>query len=146
MISLKPITLNNINDFKGTSYDKISFEQKLGMIQQSIKKTYNNFYFEFLTVYKNDTIIGFMSLYAHSKHIISCAPEIKEEFKNKGFGFSAETSALKYAKEKGYTIAFASVEDNNKASIALHEKLGFEMAKQYSNKKGKTMRFYIKAL
>lgn len=87
-----------------------------------------------------------MSLYAHSKHIISCAPEIKEEFKNKGFGFSAETSALKYAKEKGYTIAFASVEDNNKASIALHEKLGFEMAKQYSNKKGKTMRFYIKAL
>ena len=59
MISLKPITLNNINDFKGTSYDKMSFEQKLGMIQQSIKKTYNNFYFEFLTVYKNDTIIRF---------------------------------------------------------------------------------------
>ena len=87
-----------------------------------------------------------MNLFAHSHHIISCGPEIKEGFKKKGFGFLAETMALEYAKKKGYTIAVGGVDDNNVASIALHEKLGFEMDRKYLNRKGRTIRIYIKAL
>lgn len=146
MIYLKPITQDNINDFLGTSYDAMSFEQKQNMIDESINKIHNGFYFEFLVVYENDVVIGFMNLYAHSKHIISCGPTIKEEYKNKGFGFSAETMALKYAKGKGYTIAVGDVDEGNAASIALHEKLGFEMDRKYVNKQGRTIRLYIKAL
>lgn len=116
------------------------------MIKKSIEKVHNGFYFEFLVVYQDDTMIGFMNLYAHSKHIISCGPEIKEPYKRKCYGFQAETMALEYAKEKGYTIAVGGVDDNNIASIALHEKLGFEMDRKYTNKQGRTIRIYIKSL
>ncbi len=146
MIHLKPITLDNIGDLKGTSYDCMSFEQKQNMIEESINKIHNEQYFEFLTVYEDDAVIGFMNLFAHSKHIISCGPEIKAEFQKKGFGFSAETMALEYAKNKGYTIAVGGVDENNTASIALHEKLGFELDRKYLNRQGRTIRVYIKAL
>lgn len=146
MIQLKPITYDNINDFKGTDYDTMSFEQRQNMIEESINKIHNGVYFEFLVVYNNHTVIGFMNLYAHSTHIISCAPTIRESFKRNGFGLLAETMALEYAKEKGYTIAVGGVDDNNVASIALHEKLGFEMDRKYLNEQGRTIRIYIKAL
>ncbi len=146
MIHLKPITLDNISDLKGTSYDPMSFEQKQNMIEESINKIHNERYFEFLVVYDGDTVIGFMNLFAHSKHIISCGPEIKVEFQKKGFGFLAETKALEYAKNKGYTIAVGGVDENNTASIALHEKLGFELDRKYLNRQGRTIRVYIKAL
>lgn len=146
MIYLKPITHNNINDFAGTSYDAMSFEERQNMIDESINKIHDKSYFEFLVAYENDTVIGFMNLYAHSEHIISCGPAIKEQFQNKGFGFYTETMALKYAKDRGYTIAVASVDENNKSSIALHEKLGFELDGNYFNRQGRNMRLYIKAL
>ncbi len=116
------------------------------MINESINKIHDKSYFEFLVAYENDTVIGFMNLYAHSEHIISCGPAIKEQFQNRGFGFSAETKALEYAKDRGYTIAVASVDENNIASIILHEKLGFELDRNYFNRQGRNMRLYIKAL
>ncbi|MBR4100174.1 MAG: GNAT family N-acetyltransferase [Clostridia bacterium] len=146
MIHLKPINIDNINDFIGTSYDKMTFEEKQNMILESINKSHNNQYFEFLVVYKNDIVIGFMNLFAHSKHIISCGPTIKDGFQGKGFGFEAETLALKYSREKGFTIAVSGVDENNVASIKLHEKLGFELDRKYSNKQGRTIRLYIKSI
>lgn len=146
MIYLKPITLDNINDFKNTAYDNMTLEQKEEMIIESINKIHNNMYFEFLVVYKNDIVIGFMNLFARSKHIISCGPTIKDAFKCKGFGFEAEQLALKYAKDKGFNIAVGGVDDNNIASVRLHEKLGFELERKYHNKNGRTIRLYIKAI
>ncbi|MBO5128518.1 MAG: GNAT family N-acetyltransferase [Clostridia bacterium] len=146
MISLKPITHQNIDDFDGTEYETMTSEQRRTLIEESIGKTHNGAYFEFLVVYREHTVIGFMNLYAHSAHIISCGPTIKEPYRKNGFGCLAETMALEYAKEKGYTIAVGGVEDTNAASIALHEKLGFELDRTFSNKRGKTIRLYIKAL
>lgn len=54
--------------------------------------------------------------------------------------------ALEYAKGKGYTVAVGDVRDDNTASIALHEKLGFEMDRKYVNKQGRAVRVHIKAL
>ena len=146
MIYLKPITYDNINDFAGTSYDTMSFEQKHHMIRESVNKIHDESYFEFLVIYEDNTVIGFMNLYAHSEHIISCGPTIKEKFQNRGYGFSAETKALEYAKDRGYTIAVAGVDENNKSSIALHEKLGFELERKYLGREDRTIRLYIKAL
>lgn len=146
MIQLKPITYDNINDFDGTQYAAMSFEERKILIDESINKIHNGAYFEFLVIYNDDTVIGFMNLFAHSNHIISCGPEIRECFKRQGFGYLAEAMALEYAKEKGYTAAVGDVRDDNTASIALHEKLGFEMDRKYVNKQGRTVRVYIKAL
>lgn len=146
MIYLKPITYDNINDFTGTSYDTMSLEQKQNMIHESINKIHDNSYFEFLVAYDDNTVIGFMNLYAHSTHIISCGPAIKKEFQNRGYGFSVETKALEYAKDRGYTIAVAGVDENNTASIALHEKLGFELERKYFGREDRIIRLYMKAL
>ena len=146
MICLKPITYDNITDFDGTDYASMSYEERKQLIEESIQKTHNGAYFEFLVVYYGDTVVGFMNLFAHSPHIISCGPAIKEDFRKKGFGFLAETLALEYAKNMGFTIAVGGVHDHNTASIALHEKLGFEMDRKYVNTQGRTIRIYIKAL
>ncbi len=146
MIYLKPITLDNINDFNNTSYNNMTPQQKEEMITESTNKIHNNMYFEFLVVYKDEVVIGFMNLFAHSEHIISCGPTIKDQFKRKGYAFKAEKLALKYAKEKGFTIAVGGVDDDNIASIRLHEKLGFELDRKYLNPKGRTIRLYIKVI
>ena len=146
MISLKPITYDNIHDFDGTNYASMSFEEKQQLIDESMNKTHNGSYFEFLVVSYNNTVVGFMNLFAHSAHIISCGPEIKKDFQRKGLGFLAESMALEYAKNIGFTIAVGGVDDHNAASIALHEKLGFELDRKYKNNNGRTIRVYIKAL
>ena len=146
MLHLKPITYDNICDFDGTEYENMPPEERRRMIAESMNRMHNGAYFEFLVVYREDTVVGFMNLYAHSAHIISCGPTIKEAFRGRGFGYLAESMALDYAKEKGYTVAVGGVDDTNAASIALHEKLGFEQDRTYENKKGRTIRLYIKAL
>ena len=146
MIHLKPIGIENINDFAGTSYDKMSIKEKTDMISESISKKHSNQYFEFLVVYDNDAVVGFINLYAHSEHAISCAPEIKAEFQGKGFGYLAVTLALKYASEKGYTKAVADIEEKNTASITLHNKLGFKLERRYLSKNNRMFSFYTKQL
>ena len=146
MIILKPITYDNLHDFDGTEYGSMPLEERKRLIDESINQNHNGSYFEFLVVYQDDTVFGFMNLFAHSAHIISCGPEIKEAFRKKGLGFLAEAMALDYAKKNGYTIAVGGVDDHNTASIALHEKLGFEMDRKYQNKQGRWIRLYIKAL
>lgn len=145
MITLKPITAGQINIFDGSSYEVMSDNEKSRMIAESNALLHNGNYFELLVVYSDNTVIGFMNLYAHSAHIISCGPEIKPEFQRKGYAFKAEKAALDYAKEKGFRIAVGYVNENNIASQKLHEKLGFELDNTYVKKNG-TARLYIKAL
>ena len=146
MITLKPITIEQINNFDGSSYCVMSDNEKIKMIAESNDLLHNGNYFELLVVYLDNKIIGFMNLYAHSAHIISCGPEIKPEFQRKGYGFEAEKAALDYAKRKGFRIAVGYVDVNNIASQKLHEKLGFELNNTYVNKKSRKTNVYIKAL
>ena len=146
MIYLKPINFSNINSFSDTVYNDIPFHQKQEMILESMNKIHNNSYFEILVVYNDNSVVGFMNLYAHSKHIISCGPAIKSHLQRQGFGFKGETLALNYAKEKGFTIAVGDVFEKNIASIALHEKLGFEQEIKYIDEQNRIMRLYVKSL
>ena len=57
MMHLKPISLENVNDFAGTTYDKMSVKEKMDMISESMSKKHNNRYFEFLLVYEHDTVV-----------------------------------------------------------------------------------------
>lgn len=146
MIRLAPISEENIRDFAGTSYQSMSTDEKLHMIRESMRREHEGAYFELLAVWDDDQIVGFMSLYAHSAHIISISPEIKENRRMKGYAYLGEIQALQYAKDAGYTIAVAGVRKENPASIALHRKLGFEEGAQCLSKKGNEIRIFIKAL
>jgi len=116
------------------------------MISGSLSKTYNGRYYEFFLVLDGETVVGVMNVSAHSDHIISCGPEIKPEFRQKGYAFEAESMVLDMAKSKGFTIAVGGVQETNAASRALHEKLGFEHDRTYTNKRGYNICLYIKSL
>ena len=87
-----------------------------------------------------------VSLYQHTKNIISCGPEVFEEYRKRGYGSLAVCKALDIAKNMGYKIAVAQIKKDNLASIMLHEKLGFEKDHEYINKRGNTVCFYIKSI
>ena len=146
MICLQPVTVENLGDFAGTSYDDMSREEKLAMIGESLRREHEGSYFELLAVCDGDRIVGFMNLCAHSAHIISISPEIKRELRARGYAFLGETQALRYAAERGYTIAVAGVREDNAASLALHRKLGFEEGAQVLSRTGKPLRFCVRTL
>lgn len=50
------------------------------------------------------------------------------------------------AEDKGFSVATGAVSQDNVASHALHRKLGFETDGVYTNKQGKQITLYIKAL
>lgn len=146
MIELYPVSETNVSDFADTSYFEMTEEERLGMIRESKQQEHEGSYFEILAVRDEDHIVGFMSLFAHSEHVISISPEIRRSFLKRGYGFLAEREALRYAKELGYTTAVASVRKDNPASIALHKKLGFEEREERLSRNGKQIYVYIKNL
>lgn len=146
MLWLQPASQENAGELLDTSYEKMSFAQKQKMLKESQKQAHQGLYFELLAVYRDGHVIGWLNLFAHTEHIISCCPEIKESFRRQGAGTEAEALALAYAKRRGYAIAAGSVNARNEASVALHEKLGFEAYRTYINPHGEKMIFYIKTL
>lgn len=146
MICLVPISFENIPDFEDTSYAAMSAEDKRRMVQESCDKRHNGAYFEILSVSDDGQVVGFMNLFAHSEHTISIGPEIKERFRGQGYGCRGEMLALQYAKQSGYLSAVANVREDNAASIALHEKLGFSLEDRCTGKHGCFVRIYRKTL
>lgn len=146
MLVLVPISIESIPDFEDTSYSAMTDEDKRRMVQESRAKRHDGAYFEMLSVLDGDKAVGFMNLYARSANRISIGPEIKKRYQRQGYGCQAETLALQYAKQLGYTEAVAEVREENAASIALHEKLGFLLTGLCCNKHGNTVRLYRKSV
>ena len=146
MICLRPVSEADIDSFAGTEYENMSPDDKLCMIRESISKSHEGRYFELMTVCDDDRIVGFMNLYARSEHVISIGPSVKQEYRRKGYGCRGEMLALQYARTLGYTLASGRVKETILPSIALHEKLGFEIGSECFNKRGEPVRVYIKIL
>ena len=146
MITIRPIKYADAPALDSTEYGSMSAEERHRMISESLEKTHNGRYFELFTVCVESTIVGFMNAYAHSEHIISIGPEIMSKFKRLGYAYEAESMVLELMKEKGYLVATGAVKQDNVASHALHRKLGFEVDVVYTNKQGKQITLYIKAL
>lgn len=146
MLILSPIEECDRNALQGTSYDTMSNEQWSRLLSESMRKVHEKNYFEFYKLLDDNRIVGFMNLYAHSAHIISCGPTIKLPYRRSGYAYQGEIMALSIAKSKGYTIAVGGVDEDNSASRGLHEKLGFELERIYTNAQGRKICLYIKAL
>ena len=111
------------------------------------EKKFKDKYFEMFAVIKDKEIVGMISLYQHSKNVISCGPEIFASYRKQGIAGEAMLLAMEIAKNKGYKLVSQQIRVNNTASIALHNKLGFETnGYTYKNKKGNDVQIYIKLL
>ena len=146
MIMLNPVSEKNCMDFSDTSYFEMTTEERMSMIRESMENDHGGAFFEILAVCDEDRIVGFMSLFAHSDHIISISPEIKKSCRKRGYGFLSEREALRYAGNLGYTMAVASVRKDNPASMALHKKLGFEVGSDCLSRSGKPVFILMKQL
>jgi len=146
MITLRPVTMEDISLLDALSFAGMHDEEKRKMIAESEARQSGGQYWEMLLAFNGDRPVGYVSLFAHAPHIISCGPEIIPACRRMGYAYAAETQALAYAAAQGYTVAVAYVREDNLPSIRLHEKLGFELDAPYTGRNQKRMRLYIKAL
>lgn len=111
------------------------------------EKTFAGRYFEMFAVMHDAEIVGMISLYQHSESVISCGPEIFDGYRRRGFAAEAMMLAMKEAGDKGYKLISQQIRVDNTASIALHNKLGFETDGYiYKNKHGNDVQIFIKLL
>lgn len=144
MITLRNFTETDAVQLQKNKYRHKTITEVQKMIREMNRKCYNDKYFEMFAVVSKGRIVGMISLYEHSKWVISCGPEIFESECKKGYGYEALLRVLLVAREKGYKIAVAQVRTDNTASIALHKKARFAMNHEYVNSKGNTVYFMMR--
>lgn len=147
MISLRNFTLDDSIEFQQKRRLHMPLEEIKAMFAQWEEKTHEGKYFEMFAIIKDEKIVGMISLYQHSASVISCGPEIFECYRKQGIAVEAMILAMDIAKNKGYKLVSQQIRVDNTASIALHNKLGFETDKYiYKNKKGNDVQIFIKLL
>ena len=147
MIVLRNFNYKDIPVLQEHGYDGYSRDGLKDLIAQWNSKLYEKLYFESFAIDNGGEVVGYASLYQRSKSIVSCGVEIYEDYRLKGYASAAYGELLDYAKEHGYKIAVAQVLADNVASIALHNKLGFECENyEYINRKGNKVYYFIKTL
>lgn len=144
MITLRSFTEADALELQRNKYRHKTISEVQEMIREMNKKCYSEKYFEMFAVVHQERIVGMISLYEHSKWVVSCGPEIFEGECRKGYGYEALLRALLAAREKGYKIAVAQIRIDNVASIGLHRKAKFEIEHEYVNAKGNRVYFMLR--
>lgn len=144
MITLRNFTEADALELQRNKYRHKTISEVQDMIREMNRKCYNDKYFEIFAVVHQGNIVGMISLYEHSKWVVSCGPEIFENECRKGYGYEALLRVMLVAREKGYKIAVAQIRTDNVASIALHKKARFEMEHEYVNSKGNAVYFMMR--
>ena len=147
MISLRNFTVGDAEVFQQKQNTNMSLDEIKAMFVKWEQKEYAGKYFEMFAVIKDGEIAGLISLYQDSMSVISCGPVIFECYRKQGIGREAMLLAMDIARNKGYKVVLQQIRLDNDASIALHNKLGFETNKYiYRNNKGNEILIYVKPL
>jgi len=145
-MQLKPISKNDINVFDQTEYGNLTLENRERLINDSINGLCKGKYFKFYLILVDEICVGFINVCGHSESVVSIAPEIKKDYRKKGYAHLAMQKVLDLVREKGYKIAVAGIKTDNIASQKLQEKLGFEYVQNIFSKNGNELKYYIKPL
>ena len=143
MVTLIPLAHENSSFLEGTSYAAMDPQSIEAMVDESIAGEHEGAFFRLFAVIEGDVPVGIINMYSPSGSVINVGPEIREEHRRNGYAFQAYRKALQLAAEMGYTDAFAVVRSENKASIALHRKLGFAEAAQLLSRSGKPVIVFV---
>lgn len=111
------------------------------------KKSHNGRYFEAFAIEVEDDLVGCLSIYQRTSSAVSLGVEIFAAHQGKGHGTRALVEGLRLAQEKGFALAMDQVNVDNKASLAIHRKAGFECdGYVYRNQKDHDVCLWIKVL
>ena len=78
MITLRNFTETDAVQLQKNKYRHKTITEVQKMIREMNRKGYNDKYFEMFAVVSKGRIVGMISLYEHSKWVVSCGPEIFE--------------------------------------------------------------------
>lgn len=108
--------------------------------------TYQGRYSETLAVEAEGRIVGFVSLYEQEDGTVSEGIEIYPPYRRQGYARAALTALLQHAKAQGFQTVTAQVRQDNTASVALHQKLAFQVTGSFVNKRGKPVFTFAKTI
>lgn len=147
MIVLRHFTASDIPILQKYRCPNWNIQEIQEMMEQWNRKEYEGKYFEMFAVTAGQGVVGSISLYEHTKSVVSLGPEIFLEYRRRGYALAAVREAFQIAKSKGYQIILDQVGTNNTESIALHQKLGFETdSYEYKNRKDSSVFLFLKLL
>lgn len=125
-VELKRVTLKDAETLRRLHYCDASLDDVRRMIREWNRSEYWGKYFKVFTIVLDDQLVGELSIAERSKSVVSIGIEIFSEYRRRGFGKQAMTSALQICKSEGYKIVCNQVPTDNEPSIALHNGYGFE--------------------
>ena len=144
MISIRHFTEHDAIILQQKQYTENSITDICEMITEWESNTYQGKYFEMFAITVNDTIVGSVSLYEHSKSVVSIGVEIYPDQRRNGYAAEGMRLIMNHAKDLGYRIIQDQVRTDNQASIALHNSLEFETdGYVFKNTKDKDVLLYV---
>ena len=144
MICLRPFTNSDVNLICEKLTPGVSVEEAVRLINEWAAGSYQGRHFEMLAITVDGAIVGSISLYGRSVKIASIGVEVLPEERGKGYATEAMRLMIEKSRVQGYTIIMDQVRADNRASISLHEKLGFETdGYVYKNAKDRNVRIYL---
>ena len=144
MISIRHFTEHDAIILQQKQYTENSITDICEMITEWESNTYQGKYFEMFAITVNDTIVGSVSLYEHSKSVVSIGVDVYPDQRRKGYAAEGMRLIMNHARDLGYRIIQDQVRTDNQASIALHNSLEFETdGYVFKNAKDKDVLLYL---
>ena len=143
-----------LRPFSSSDWPILSQYQCPDMTEEEIKSLiaqwntcqYDGKHFDMLAIDVDGKIAGYVSLFAQDDGSVSEGVEVYSPFRRQGVAYEAITQLLQYASNLGYTTITAQIRQDNVASLALHDKLGFLIADSFINKRGNPVHFLMRTL
>ena len=147
MVILKHFEWEDAEAIRKEMYPNMSISDIRDMISGWNRCVHEDRFFEMFAVLADERIVGTVSLYEHSPHVVSAGAEIFGKERRKGYASGALALLEDHASEKGYRLILNQVRTDNAASIRLHEKLLFESDKSvYRNRRDHEVYLYLKII
>ena len=143
-MALRPFSHDDAAVVRENMMPDASFEEVSALIEDWGTKRFAGKFFEMLALTVDGTVVGSVSLYEHTEKVASFGAEIFPGERGRGYAPEGLRLLMKKAKAYGYRLLMDQVRADNRASIALHEKLGFETdAYVYKNARDHSVLLYL---
>lgn len=147
MISLRNFTEADAEILQQKKYVRMSVEEVRDLIARWNTGNFHGHYFVVLAIYEDRYLVGMVSLFHYTDHIVSLRPEIFPEYRRRDYGKMAMKHVMGMAGEMGYEIVSQQIKVNNLSAIMLHKSLGFETdGYLYTDRNGGKVMVYLKVI
>ncbi len=144
MIAIRDFIPADAPALRTMQYPELSEDEVLRLIAQWSLKLYEGHSFYMLAVTRDDTVVGYLSLWRKEADAMSYGVEIFAPYRRQGYAYAASLLAFEKARQEGCRSIISQVRKTNAASLALHRKLGFTITGEGVSSRGHEVFFLEK--